>query len=720
MHYCPKCSAEIPSHARFCANCGHKTTLPQTPQEQLHTPPVVPFIASTPTRSVQPTVKHVPHRLNATNGVPTDSKPASEVSQATPPADLEEPSKQQLSTPAAIVRPVEIISSKQTASSADPSPSEPTNRDDSLPELSTSTHLLAIGPVTSPGISILPAPEQTPVPQEPQAQKIQPDIMPMREREQQMQPIEVGEQLAQPFQFSYRPSWPGQPPHIPPTQHPVAAGSPGQPPRFPQLPPQQQPQGGPPQRQPQPPFQREPQPMPPAEIVKGRSPSIASNEIVDDIDEGFIVTSQAAEHWHASWYARQRVEAGPAINVSRGQSRVPEPLMVMQHSLGRIRAIVLPQRMRQKQQSAALTFWITLFLIIGLALGLAGFIAYSYLPSTDTASSSDTAITSSQPSLSLQGTSFTSILQGQALHVHGDNFNAGAPIIFLLDGNITINDASGRQLAISASDQGSFNVTIPTSTLSAGPHIISAQDNKSGQNAYLNIQVNLKASSNTASADVALSQSSKLSFYAFFGQGDPAKQVITLTNRNATKPLAWTATAIVDHNLSWLAIDPSTSSGNISVRGKATVNVSVDIAGLQSSSTPYTGSIVFTINQTEQLTLPVELEVVNAPDEIFISPNPLVGVLDASGKACQTDSQLLLVNISNTPINWSITSSSHIEFLHNGKPAMQGQLGASGQENDTQVLTLQCIEVNNGQVYSFSVVANNVAWPETVVIQTHP
>ncbi len=709
MHYCPKCGAEAPTHTRFCVNCGYKSTPPQAPQEQLHTPPVVPSIAWAPTRSIQPTVKHVPRRPKATNNVLQDSKPPTEVSQVAPPANFQEQSKQQPSTPAGIVRPVEITSSKQTAPPAESGLSEPINRDDLQPELCTPTHLLTIVPVTSPGMPTLPAPDQTPVLHEPQAQKFQPDLMPMRERERQMQPVEVGEQLAQPFQFSYRPSWPGQPPYIPPAQHPAPAG-----------PPPQQPQGGPPQVQSPQPFQREPQPMPPVEIVKGRSPLIASHEIFDDVDEGFMVTSQAAEHWRTSWRSRQRREAGPAIAVSRGQSLVPEPLMAMQQSLVRIRAIVLPQRLQQKQQNATLSLWITLFLLIGLILGLAGFIAYSYLPGTDSASHVDTAIAPLQPSLRLEGTPLASIVQGQALRVHGDNFNAGASIIFLLDGDTTINDTSGRQLAISASDQGSFNVTMPTSTWSAGTHVVSAQDNKSGQNAYLNIQVTLKASGNTARANVALSVSSKLTFEAILGQGDPPKQVITLTNRIATKPLAWTATAMVDNNLSWLTLDPLTSSGNISARGKATVDVGVDVAGLQSSSTPYTGSIVFTINQTEQLTLPVELQVHDSAAEIVISPNPLVGVLDTSGKACQAGSQLLLVNISNAQVRWSITSNEHIQFMRDGKPAMQGQLAPTGQQGDTQVLTLQCIQVHNGQVYSFSIVANNVAWSETVLIQANP
>ena len=147
---------------------------------------------------------------------------------------------------------------------------------------------------------------------------------------------------------------------------------------------------------------------------------------------------------------------------------------------GAVSPEAMPQRMHQKQHNAALTFWITLFLLIGLILGLASFIAYSYLPHTDSAARLDAPVAAPQPSLRLQGTPLATIVQGQELHVHGDNFNAGAPIIFLLDGTTTINDTTGRQLAVVASDQGSFDVVMSTSTWSVGTRVILAQDNKDG------------------------------------------------------------------------------------------------------------------------------------------------------------------------------------------------------------------------------------------------
>ena len=61
-------------------------------------------------------------------------------------------------------------------------------------------------------------------------------------------------------------------------------------------------------------------------------------------DESFVATSLAAEHWRTSWRNRQRTEAGPATIVTRGHSPVPEPLLAMQNSLLRMRAIIEPKK----------------------------------------------------------------------------------------------------------------------------------------------------------------------------------------------------------------------------------------------------------------------------------------------------------------------------------------------------------------------------------------
>jgi len=237
-----------------------------------------------------------------------------------------------------------------------------------------------------------------------------------------------------------------------------------------------------------------------------------------DIDEGFIATSRAAQRWRTSWRNRQRSEAGPAMIVSRGQSSVPQPLLAMQDSLMRIRAIIAP---KQDIQKASPAFWITVFLMTCLIVGLGAYIAFSYLPADNN------AVRSSTPA----------------------------------------------------------------------------------------------------------------------------------------------------------------ATGNTS-------------------------------NQRGELTSPVELQLPDTATEIVITPNPLVAVLASPGNTCQADTLLLLINLGNTSASWNIqmdeTTRQHIQFLNHGKP-----LAPAGQHGDTQVLTLVCTHVQNGDTYHFTINVNNIPWPETVIIQTH-
>src|SRR5438445_12614860 len=103
----------------------------------------------------------------------------------------------------------------------------------------------------------------------------------------------------------------------------------------------------------------------PVEVVKGRPQLIEAlddfNEIEDNF-ESYAATSQAAERWRTSWRNRQRSEAGPATSVSRGHSEVPEPLMSMQQSFARMRAIIASS-IRQNKQNSGLGFWIPISLM---------------------------------------------------------------------------------------------------------------------------------------------------------------------------------------------------------------------------------------------------------------------------------------------------------------------------------------------------------------------
>lgn len=250
----------------------------------------------------------------------------------------------------------------------------------------------------------------------------------------------------------------------------------------------------------------------PIEIVKGNPYATDTNKGIDQPieDEGFIATSTAAEHWRTSWRNRQRSEAGPAAAVSRGQSSVPEPLMAMQHSLQRIRAITISQT---KKEGTALGFWITFFFMICIIGILSAYIASTYLPNS----------------------SFTS-------------------------------------------------------------------------------------------HDVSLS-TPRLTFQAVINQDNPGEQFVKLTNNSSTASIHWTATVLADDNLDWLSVDESTTSGILQAGGTVTVGINAGIAGLKSNVRPYTEHILFTVNQAEQLTLPVELYVRDGIAKIVMSPVSMIGVI---------------------------------------------------------------------------------------------
>ncbi|HYK84197.1 MAG TPA: hypothetical protein VEV19_02445 [Ktedonobacteraceae bacterium] len=616
---------------------------------------------------------------------------------------------------------------------------------------STPAHLLALKPVTPPGVSTMKPQVQAQKPRSPQQfirpaivpdpsaainpkQKAVPPISPTlpgaTQSVQPAQPIFSPDQFNQPlspmpastqppagqtgFGSFPTPVWPGQASQTPVMQ-PIRSVQPVQAAQV--VPPierlSQQGQVSP--------SSGVPIGQLPLEIVKGRPPLIEANEQFgeeDDNSESYIATSVAAEHWRTSWRNRQRSEAGPATLVSRGQSLVQEPLMAMQNSLIRMRAVILP-----KKPQTARRFWLTLLLMLCLMAGLLAFIASTFQTRTNLAGQSQSSqqVDFPPPDLRIQGQQTATVAQGQTLILHGENFDAGAPVIFLLDGTLPINGSNGRELVVLASDQGSFDVPVHiTSDWSAGPHVIAANDNKNSQSAYLNIIVSLAGPAPTSSPDLSLSVQS-VTFHAIMGQGDPQEQFITLTNTNATSPVQWIARAVTDNNLAWLDVDDTTTGGNLGIGGTGTIGIRAMVDGLTNITKPYTGHIIFTINQREQLTLPVQLQLAGSTPEIAINPNPLIGVLSITGDSCQSGATLLLTNLSNEPVSWTLSldahSATHIQFLYAGKPYMQGVLAPAGQQGDSKVLTLQCTHVQNGGTYNFTLSSGTLSWPGEVTIR---
>jgi hypothetical protein len=96
-------------------------------------------------------------------------------------------------------------------------------------------------------------------------------------------------------------------------------------------------------------------------------------------DDNYSLLNKEAERWRNSWRDRQRAEAGPAIDVSRGQASVPEPLMAMQQSLARIRAVILSRHEEEDKQSTGIGSRVILGLLIVLILALIAYIISTYL-----------------------------------------------------------------------------------------------------------------------------------------------------------------------------------------------------------------------------------------------------------------------------------------------------------------------------------------------------
>jgi hypothetical protein len=441
--------------------------------------------------------------------------------------------------------------------------------------------------------------------------------------------------------------------------------------------------------------------------------------------ESFAYTSKAAEHWRNSWRDLQNAEAGPADDVSKGQASVPAPLAARQNSFIRMRAI------KQKQDASEKNFgfWVTLFLMICLIGGLGAYIVYSYLPGLSLGAAHITQPNGAQqPSLTVAGTSSQTFTSGQSLRAHGEHFGANDSIHFLLDSTTPILTSGGRELSVQADNQGAFDVTIAVGkSWAPGTHIIQALDTQTNQSAYLDIEVNPGGTpvSNGNSTDLTFTLNGQtikqLSFTAQIGQLAPPTQRITFTNTSGAV-MQWTAVASTDHNLSWLTIVDGDFAGQLDIQQPHSMGISVNPAGLPVTPTgkpAYRGQIIFTINGNRQLTLPVQLTIIDATPEMVFSPNPLVATAKSDG-TCGSDVTLTFINLGTVVINWSANPDlqNNIQFINGANVVTErGLLQPSGMDGDTQVVTLRCSGVKAGDKYHVAVYANSTQFSEIVLIE---
>jgi Double zinc ribbon len=446
--------------------------------------------------------------------------------------------------------------------------------------------------------------------------------------------------------------------------------------------------------------------------------------------ESFVATSKAAEHWRKSWLDRQYAEAGPAENVSRGQASVPMPLMAKRQSFARMRAIARNNKQQQEKRRINFGTWITIFLMICLIGGLGAYIILSYLPNSPFGTTREMPpANATQPTLTVLGTTSQTVKIGQTIQLHGEHFGANHTITFLLDTTTPIVDASGKIISIHANSQGTFDTALSIgSNWTTGSHSIEAVDNGSNRNASMTVQVIPAGTPATSSTELSVTMDNKavqmLTFKAVIGQTNPGPQRITITNKSSA-PLKWTAAASSSNNLNWLNINDNNTFGQLDISQPHDILISVNIVGLNSTpKKPYTGQIVFTINDNQLLTVPVQLWISDATPEMVFSPYPIIAQI-GKGNTCNPGVTLTLINLGTVAISWAVNPDDNIKgnikFVNpaTGQQMESGQLAPSGLTGDTQVLALQCNAIQVGRQYHVSVYANQMSWSELVIISNN-
>jgi hypothetical protein len=446
--------------------------------------------------------------------------------------------------------------------------------------------------------------------------------------------------------------------------------------------------------------------------------------------ESFVATRKAAEHWRKSWLDRQYAEAGPAVNVSRGQASVQMPLLSKQQSFAHMRAVA--SNNQEQQYKSALNFrtWCILFLMICLIVGLGAYIIWSYLPNSPFGiTHTMPQVNATQPTLSTQGARTQTVIIGQTILLHGEHFGPDHTINFLLDSATYIVDASGVEISTQTNSHGTFYTTFAADKhWTTGVHSIEAVDISSNLIAFITLQVIPAGTPTTKSSQLSVRMDNKavqmLTFKTDIGQANPEPLRITIENISKA-PLNWSATASSSNNLSWLTINDDNTSGHLDISQPHDILISANIVGLKSTShkKPYAGQIIFTINNNQLLTVPVQLEVSGPAPEMVFSPNPII--VHGQGNTCNAGATLTLINLGTVAISWTVNpdEKDNIKFINNGQILESGillpsgSLLPSGQPGDSVVLNLQCNAIRIGHQYHVSVYANQKSWSEFVIVQ---
>ena len=550
MYRCPKCQFELPADARFCKHCGFNQTnariasMPPSVQGvQRQAPPTPPAKAQqaqqAPPRTIQPSNRQVPQRQVPTNNIQGRQQPPMMQGQGNQPNV-----------------PATPLFAPQMA------------------PVRTSTPPNA--PVMPP---VTPSPKQTGALQEYNG---------------------VQQLVRQPAPVASLPTTPQ--PWAPPQQGPSSRGQ--QTPAPPQEQVRRQNQGTEYVqeqviRTSTPPLQNN-VPNTPLEPLQWNVAARPNTPTVNQ--ENHIATSKAAQHWRQSWLDRQHDEAGPAVGVSRGQAVVREPLLVMQNSIARMRAIILPKNGKSAKDSR-LGFMLPAAILVCL-IGILGI----YIFSTYSSASLSTSLASSgmgggEPTLTMKNTKTTTVAAGQPVRVHGEHFGANDTILFSLDGT-QVKDVGGKPASAQSNDRGTFDATIPTAQL-AGEYVLQAQDTHTGQHGFLTIQTTVSTTTNVIKLS-ATSLAFTLPLRHNMGQD------VSITNTSDTA-ISWQAVAVSDNQAGWLLLTGGKTGDTLDAGKTDTIHVSTLTAGLAGNTKkhPYTGEVIITVAGQGQVVLPIKLVLID-------------------------------------------------------------------------------------------------------------
>jgi hypothetical protein len=549
----------------------------------------------------------------------------------------------------------------------------------------------------------------------PAAESGAPKNIPLTQRYQQ------GQQPANNAAMPNTPLPPKSVPHTPPIQS-----------RLPM-----QPQGGPQpgmvqgqnnQRRPQDQIVRTSTPPLPNQPANQGNPHAAlwDGPSLDDFynDPAMLVTSQAAEHWRASWRGRQKAEAGPAVGIARGQAEVAEPLLAMQNSIARMRAVQNTGKKPTTDNSKGAAFWGPIILLSCLIVGL---IAYSATTFAGSGTTPTLAASGSNPLLLIKSPT-TTFTAGQAIHVIGNRFSANGTVALSLDSG----SGAGQAQNVQSNKDGDIDTSLVVpSTALAGNYTLKAIDNTTKGSSFLPIHVLPINTANTT--PLQATGTDQLNFTATLANPDPkAQKVITLTNPTDTA-VTWSATTFSNYVstdpknpigtdiANWLLLNNGQSSGQLQPQESNTLSISVNAMGLTPSfDRPNTGYVVINTltaqNQQGQMLLKVSLLFEPTGNELVVTPSTtLVITRDADGTCTQHPPSITLANLGQAPINYTVKASdTNTANFFNFSPNASGVVNPIGSANvdkdnnsvptDVQSISLTCHNIQAGaNLYHISI-----------------